>query len=126
MKKSKLMKLLADIPDNADIRLWNGMVGDWMDIESIKPTMLFMVSLDHELKVTRMRNARDVGDPAAVLSAEQIADIKKEHRTLGWEYNQWVTQTMIDDGYYNTKTVFIIDAKTRGVHAFDRLGSIDY
>ena len=40
MRKDKLIKLLQDIPGNPDVVIWNGLVGDWMDVGELVPTQL--------------------------------------------------------------------------------------
>jgi hypothetical protein len=33
MKKSKLIEMLNRLEGDPEIKLWNGMVGDWMDMD---------------------------------------------------------------------------------------------
>ena len=128
MRKNKLIELLTSIKGNPDILLWNGMVGDWMDIDN-KPveTSLVKSSFENHLLRCEYEDKRDRNDYEFKYSQEDIADIKKSYnKHYKWECNQFVTDKDISSGDYKEKKVFILNAKKRGVSTFDRFGNIDY
>jgi hypothetical protein len=123
MKVKQLKTLLADLPDNADIMLWNGFVGDVVPIASVQPIHLVKPTLE----LFRMRCLwEDRINPESEIGAEQEREIKDAYRSCTYEYNQFVPEERTKDGTYNTKRVFVIDAKVTGKSTFDRCGSISY
>jgi hypothetical protein len=128
MKKDKLIKMLQDIPGNPDIVLWNGMVGDWMDI-SPKPIEQELVkqSFDHFVRHVEFERKRDKNDFDYKLPAVEVEKLKSSYRRhYSWELNEFVTEDDITSGSYKAKRVVVINAKPRGVSTWDRLGKIEY
>lgn len=128
MKKSKLIEMLNTIPGNPDIILWNGMVGDWMDIAPAPVEgSLVKMSFESYVRHVEFEHKRDRNDFDYKLSAEQITELKKSYRQhYGWECNEFVTTEDVKSGRYKEKTVYYINAKKRGISTFDRLGDISY
>jgi hypothetical protein len=111
MRKDKLIALLEAIEGNPEILLWNGMVGDWMDIsEAVEGRLVKRTLKDHMTGFKR-------GD-------EKIA--QRTYRNLQWESNEFVTNEDIKNKFYKKKKVVYLDAKPRNVKTWDRLGSISY
>jgi hypothetical protein len=126
MKKSKLIELLNALPGDPDVLLWNGMVGDWMDIGKLVQSDLVKMTLESYLKACRYEACQDAGNWEVQLSEEEISELTKRHRAFQYESNNYVTEEDIKQKRYMSKKVVFIDAKPRGVSTFDRLGTIEY
>lgn len=128
MKKSKLIELLNALEGDPDIVLWNGMVGDWMDIspkliqgELVKQTFnTFCSRVEYEEKRTK-------NDWDHTLKAEDMAELKSCYKkNYNWEMNDFVTLEDIKEKRYQVKKVLFLNAKPRGVSTWDRFGNISY
>jgi hypothetical protein len=128
MKKSKLIEMLNRLEGDPEIKLWNGMVGDWMDIDrELVPSDLVKQSLEHWLEMCRVQECRERRDWDYQLPAEEVAALKKDYNRVNtWELNPFVTLEDVQEKRYKLKNIYILNAKTKGVKAFDRLGDIDY
>jgi hypothetical protein len=128
MKKSKLIEMLNRLEGDPEIKLWNGMVGDWMDIDrELVPSDLVKQSLEHWLEMCRIEACKDRRDWDYQLPAEEVAALKKDYNRVNtWELNPYVTLEDVQEKRYKLKNIYILNAKTKGVKAFDRLGDIDY
>ena len=128
MKKSKLIEMLNQLEGDPEIKLWNGMVGDWMDIDrELVPSDLVKQTLEHWLEMCRIDDCRDRRDWDYQLPAEEVAALKKDYNKVNtWELNPFVTLEDVREKRYTLKNIYILNAKTKGVKAFDRLGDIDY
>ena len=128
MKKSKLIEMLNQLEGDPEIKLWNGMVGDWMDIDrELVPSDLVKQSLEHWLEMCRVQECRHRQDWDYQLPAEEVAALKKDYNRINtWELNPFVTLEDVQEKRYKLKNIYILNAKTKGVKAFDRLGDIDY
>ena len=128
MKKSKLVAMLNKLEGDPEIVLWNGMVGDWMDISpKLVKGSLVRETLRHYLDMARIRKCASVSKWDETLSENEVSDFKRSHREgTHWMENPHVTEDAIKRGDYLEKVVFYIDAKPRGVSTWDRLGNIDY
>ena len=132
MKKNALIKLLNDIEGNPDIKLWNGLVGDYTDIdkelvplELVKETPEFLLSC-LEGEYIRDNKVFKITDEKREELKIQADDIIKNHRD--WELpNQFVEEENFERWYGTKRTkIVIINAKTKGKTYQDRLGSITY
>lgn len=127
MKKSKLLELLAHIPDNGDVYLWNGFVGDWVDIGEVVESTLVKMTQESMRELCRMEECVKAKDWALQHSEEELAEIDKAYKqNYKWEFNQYVTVEDIKSGRYKQKKIFLIDAKKKGESSWDRLGSFEY
>lgn len=128
MKKSKLIEMLNRLEGDPEIKLWNGMAGDWMDIDrELVPSDLVKQSLEHWLEMCRIQDCRERRDWDYQLPAEEVAQLKKDYNKINpWELNSFVTLEDVKEKRYKLKNIYILNAKTKGVKAFDRLGGIDY
>jgi hypothetical protein len=126
MRKQALIEMLSKIEGNPEIKLWNGYVQDWVDIDSeFVPVRLIKETLDYHLEMCRLEKCRDAGDYTLELSAEYLQKIKQNSK-LSWELNEYVNSDDIKSKKYKAKKVYIIQAKKKGVNTFDRAGSIQY
>lgn len=128
MKKSKLIEMLNRLEGDPEIKLWNGMVGDWMDIDpKLVPSDLVKQTLAHWLDMCRLHECRDRQDRDYQLPDEEVAQLKKDYNKVNtWELNPYVNLEDVKEGRYSVKTIYLLNAKTKGVKSFDRLGDIDY
>ena len=128
MKKSKLIEMLNRLEGDPEIKLWNGMVGDWMDIDKeLVPSDLVKQTRAHWLDMCRLHECRDRQDRDYQLPAEEVARLKKDYNKVNtWELNPYVNLEDVKEGRYSVKTIYLLNAKPRGVKSFDRLGDIDY
>ena len=128
MKKSKLIEMLNRLEGDPEIKLWNGMVGDWMDIDrELVPSDLVKQTLAHWLEMCRVEECKDRRDWDYQMPAEEVARLKKDYNKVNtWELNPYVTLEDVQEKRYSLKNIYILNAKTKGVKSFDRLGEIDY
>jgi hypothetical protein len=128
MKKSKLIEMLNQLEGDPEIKLWNGMVGDWMDISrELVPSDLVKQSLEHWLEMCRIEECRNRRDWDYQLPAEEVARLKKDYNKVNtWELNPYVTLEDVQEKRYKLKNIYILNAKTKGVTSFDRLGDVSY
>jgi hypothetical protein len=128
MKKSKLIALLNALPGDPDIKLWNGMVGDWMEIDpTLVAQALVKQTLEHWLEMCRLQDCRDRNDWDYQMPAEKVARLTKRYPKLHkWEMNPYITLEDVKAKRYSTKKVLIMQSKRKGVKTFDRFGDIEY
>jgi hypothetical protein len=127
MKKVKLIKLLEDIPGNPDILLWNGYVQDWVPIDpKLVRQLLVKESFEHYCESYRLEKCVERKEWDYQLSEEKIEQLKQGYKKFDWEFNNYVTQEMLDNKDYFSKPIYFIQSKPRGVETFDRLGAIAY
>ena len=128
MKKSKLIAMLNALPGDPEIKLWNGMVEDWMDIDpKLVEQRLVKQTLTDWLEMCRLDDCHKRKDWEYQMPDEEVAELTKRYPKLHhWEMNQYVTQGDIDKGRYSVKPVLIMQAKRKGAKTFDRFGDISY
>ena len=128
MKKSKLIEMLNALPGNPDIKLWNGMVGDWVEIDPLLVEQhLVKQTLEHWLEMCRLQDCRDRNDWDYQMPAEEVAQLTNSYSKLHkWEMNPYITLEDVKAKRYSAKKVLIMQAKRKGVKTFDRLGDIEY
>lgn len=128
MRKSELIKLLQNIKGNPEIKLWNGMVGDWMDInKELAPASLVKQTFEHYIEMIRLEQCRDKKDWSIQLSAEEISELRQSYKKyIKWECNQFVDEEDIKAKRYSQKNIFYIAAKRRGVTTYDRIGNLEF
>lgn len=126
MKKSKLIALLNSIEGDPDVLLWNGLVGDWMDIGQLAEGDLVKMTLEYYLESCRLETCIDLKDWEYQLPAEEVKELTARHKKFPYEINQYVTLEDVKAKRYKIKRVQYIDAKLRGEKHTDRLGSIEY
>jgi hypothetical protein len=126
MKKNKLIDILNKIEGNPDIYLWNGYVGDWMDIGNISESDLVKQTFDYYVESVRLEEAIDKKDFTHTLSKNDIFDLSKSYKKFEYEVDQYVSLEDIQKKRYKKKRVVFIDAKPRVKFSFDRLGYMEY
>lgn len=126
MKKSKLIALLNAIEGDPDMVLWNGIVGDWMNVGSIVKGELVKQTLEHYLEMCRLQDCQERKDWDYQMPAEEIDRLKKFYKTFDYETNPYVSEEDIKLKRYKKKTIYFIDAKKRGLTDFGRGGDVSY
>lgn len=128
MKKSKLIKLLNELDGDPDILLWNGHVGDWMDIKSelvetelVRETFQgYLTALQNE-RICRMR------DFEYTIPETEIPELKKQFQSFAsWELNNYITDEDIKERRYKLKKVRMLEPKLRNRDSDHRGFSISY
>ena len=124
MKKSKLIRLLNEIEGDPDILLWNGVVGDWQNIQLV-PSNLYREKLASVIESTETRYKLDRKDWDYQLTEQERAEVKKFYpKDYPWHSADFITEAT--EHRYSKKAVVFIDAIPRGVTTWDRLGTIEY
>lgn len=128
MKKSKLIKMLQEIEGDPEIKLWNGYVGDWVDIlPAIEKVSLVRMTQEYWLESCRLEDCLNLKDFTYQLSVAETDALKKNYKNIcKWELNGYVTNEDIARKKYATKPVYILQAKLKGETNFDRLGDLKY
>ena len=130
MKKSKLIKLLQEIEGDPDIFLWNGVVGDWMDIRALEKLTLerqTVAGYSHYLNLERV--VRDGKQPYTEKDCEKFYKSSGADRWEAVTYDPEfaeIRKKNLERKYLVEKVVFVIDAKPRGIETWDRVGCIRY
>lgn len=128
MKKSKLIELLNKLEGDPDIKLWNGMVGDWMEISpELVPQDLVKQNLDHWLEMCRLEDCHDRKDWNYQMPKEEVERLTKNYPKLHqWEMNPYITMEDVKEKRYKMKKILLLQPKVRGVKTWDRMGDISY
>lgn len=128
MKKNDLIGLLAAIPGNPDVKLWNGMVGDWMDIDKdLVSADLVKKTFEHYVEMCRLDRCYNEKNWDIQFSEKEIADLRQSYKQyVSWECNEFVDEKDIKEKRYRRKNIVYINGKRRGVSTWDRLGSMEY
>lgn len=128
MKVKDLITLLEGLPKNAEITVWNGLVGDVMPIGKVVRTEMVRMSFDYYVSTCFLedviRNGRDKDVP---YTEEEISELKASHKKYyTYELNQYVSDEDIKSGRYDAKKVCVLEPKLTGKRTCDRLGEISY
>lgn len=128
MKKSKLIELLNKLEGDPDIKLWNGMVGDWMEISpELVPQDLVKQNLDYWLEMCRLEDCHDRKDWEYQMPKEEVERLTKNYPKLHqWEMNPYITMEDVKEKRYKMKKILLLQPKVRGVKTWDRMGDISY
>ena len=132
MKKNKLIELLNNIKGNPDIYLWNGMVGEFVDIGEILPNYLVKMRWEYYLNCCKMEYIKDKKMTfeeyeSFQFSDEEIARFKIHYKNdQPWESNPFVDLDDVKKKRYHVKNIYGIDSKRAGKTFFDRQGKIEY
>ena len=126
MKKSALIKLLAAIEGDPEIKIWNGLVDDWMDVDNkLVPVELTRKTKWYYLAVCLLER-RDV-NPLYEFSVDETRELENRYKTTcRWEINPYVGQMDIVEKRYTVKTAFILQAKVKGLTSVSHCNSLAY
>lgn len=128
MRKNKLIEMLNKLEGNPDIKLWNGYVQDWVDIENeIQKVRLVKMTKEYYIESCRLEKCRDKNDWNYQLTDKQQEYLNECYSNVqSWELNPYVDAEDIKNKRYKQTQVYIMQAKSKGVKTFDRAGSISY
>lgn len=129
MKKNQLIKMLQNIKGNPEIKLWNGMVGDWMNFELTEGVLVkecpefirWWVEADWKQNNKTEVIPEDVQKELDIIIANRIKNETWETPNPyldGEKFKRWYGK--------NVKTTYFIDGKLRGKVCGDRIGNISY
>lgn len=126
MKKNELIAILENIKGNPEIKLWNGFVSDWQDIDKIPVSIdIFKHSLESHINTARMSGYSYRKSPRD-LSAEEVKELKKGWKHINYEINEFVTKEDVKLKRYKRKKIVLLQPKIKGISTFDRLGDVNY
>jgi hypothetical protein len=130
VRKNQLIEQLQKIKGNPEIKMWNGLVEDWMNIELVECELVkrckeyIRWGIEEEWK--QENRSREI--PADV--QQHLDDLIKEQvKEEEWDFpNQFITTEEESKRWYgkNRKKFVMIDAKKRNKSTYDRLGEISY
>jgi hypothetical protein len=128
MRKNDLIKLLQETKGNPEIVLWNGIVGDYMQIDNkLVEGELSKMTFEGLLHYYSLERKRDKNDWNYELTEEEKQGLLKNYKdNYKWEINQFVNREDIKRKTHKSKRVLYINAKISGKSHNDRLGSIYY
>ena len=128
MKKSKLIKLLNELKGDPDILLWNGHVGDWVDIDSnLVETDLVRETFEGYCTSLKYERAAELRDGSYEIPEDEIRELKKIFPTISaWDFNACVTEEHIKQRKYKKKSVIMIQPKDRDRKSFNRSFTLEY
>lgn len=117
MKAKDLIKILEKNPE-LEIKLYNGFIDDWMDID-ISEDILVKEKSSFLLKLINYERKRD-GLP----EIDKLSKTNYKKRT--WEFPNEFVDYERDKKNYSFKKVICINGKRRDLSVFDRLGETEY
>jgi hypothetical protein len=126
MRKNKLIQLLQDIEGNPEIKLWNGMVDDWMDIDKLLEIYLYKENLAQYLENCRIESCVYNKDWEYQHSPEKISELTQYHKTFQWNVSEFIDNHPEAQKHHIKKKVIFLAPKPRGLKTWDRLGDIYY
>lgn len=129
MKVKDLIQQLQQLPQNQEIMIWNGYVGDVMPINPLV-VRTELVKLEFEEYVQRcfIEEVIHYGrDKNVVFTEEEISELRQSYKEhYSFEMNQYVTEEDIKSGRYRCKKICVLQPKPTGKKMFDRLGEVSY
>ena len=129
MKKKDLVKLLKKYPEDEEVFIWNGFVGDWQDF-IIQEISLVKEIYQHKARFDVRQLCMERKSWKIPLS--DVRKIYKEHKNIShkddWDTpNQFVPLEEYPEWYGDQqKEIILLEPKERGKKTFDRLGTINY
>ena len=130
MKKNQLIEQLQKIKGNPEIKMWNGYVDDWMNIqlceqEFVKESEDF-IRWSIEMAWKERNQKWEIPEEAQIQIEEVIKERLKDRQ---WELPNQYLQTEEDEKRWygkNKKKFVLINGKIRGKSIEDRLGKVSY
>lgn len=119
MKAKDLIKILEKYPER-DVKIHNGIVNDWMDVE-ISDDELVKMKTSYHIDLINYHNKNE-DNKLTKEEYNKSNNIKKPN----FEYKSAFVDYDKNKSNYTFKPVFIISGKHRGLCTFDRLGTIHY
>jgi len=130
VRKNQLIEQLQKIKGNPEIKMWNGYVDDWMNIqlceqEFVKESEDF-IRWSIEMAWKERNQKWEIPEEAQIQIEEVIKERLKDRQ---WELpNQYLQTKEDEERWYakNKKKFVLINGKTRGKSIEDRLGKVSY
>lgn len=129
MKKNKLIEALQKIKGNPEVKLWNGMVEDWMDISLVESELV----KESKEFIRWWVEAEWKQENRAEIIPEDIQKeldrvISERCKNSEWSFPNHYLKPEDFSRWYgkNRKKLILIDGKKRGKTTFDRLGDVSY
>lgn len=131
MTKAQLIQALQDVPDDALLSVWNGMVGDTQPLAGLEvceeAKMTFETYVERVLmkeRITYVDGRRTLlPDPGPPTEA-QLAELRGLYDLhIEWELNAFSGK---DADRWHTRPIYILAPGPAGKSTFDRLGEIHY
>jgi hypothetical protein len=117
MRKNDLIKMLTELEGNPEVVLWNGMVGDYMHIDSkfIEGSLVRM-TFENYMKQCQFEEGRHQNNMNFQFTPEEVKELKNSYkRYVDWEDDAYVTDKDIAEKRYSSKRVVYINSKPRGI-----------
>lgn len=125
MRKNKLIELLQSIKGNPEIVIWDGRIGDYININELVETDLVKRTLDYYIENNLNQERIERNDYSIQYTDDEISELKKMYKKLiEWEVNLYVFQRDIDEKRYLKKRVLCVLPKKRNEWSFDRIGTV--
>lgn len=114
MKGKKLKKIIKEIDDSVDVKMYHPAVDDWVDFELLDVYM-YRMKKDYLLELINLQNKQ-----------RGVDKIVTECREPKWELYEYDSIDEDEKEGYEFKKIKLIANKTKGESTFDRLGTINY
>ena len=106
--------------------VWNGFVEDFQPLaKTLNSAQLQKLTLKGYKERVNWQMQKEGNQP---FTDDKINELYKANRTDEWEYSAYYPPSEDDfrDGFYKSKTVYILEPRLAGKKYIDRIGSIDY
>lgn len=126
MRKNELITLLESVKGNPEVMVWNGLVEDFQPLaKTLNSTQLQKLTLKGYKEHVNWQMQKEGGLP---FDDNKIAEMYKAHNIGEWQHFAYYPPSEADvkDGFYKSKTIYVLEPKLAGKTYTDRLGSIDY
>lgn len=131
MTKNELIDILNDMEGNPEIKLWNGLVGDYADVDEEVFCDEFVKESESHIR-NSIRNELMVENQNFDLTDEEDAYIERavQHRLEVDEWdvpNHFVMEERFEEWYgKDRKAIVVLQPKLMGKTYSDRLGQVSY
>lgn len=131
MTKAQLIKALQDVPDDALLSVWNGLVSDTQPLAGLEVCnevkMTFEAYVERVLMEERLVYVDGrrtlLPDPGPPTEA-QLAELRDSYdHHVEWELHAFSAK---DADRWHTRPIYILNPGPAGKTTFDRLGNIHY
>jgi hypothetical protein len=117
MKAKDLIKILEQNPEQ-DVKIYNGFVDDWMDIE------IYTFELVKEKPSTTLNMINYQNQKKGLPLWDKLQ--KGKYKIREWEFKNSFVDYEKYKKDYSFKSIFLLQGKSRNKSIFDRFGTIKY
>ena len=119
MNAGELIALLQTLPPDMEVKLWNGMVQDYQEIDpTLEKLTMSKDTFDKWIKHVAFERKRTV----ASFNAQELEALRLQYEDLEF---QDIYAGNLCQGYVH-KAIAALHALPSGKRTFDRLGTIEY